>query len=67
MIEAGAAFLGRGPALAALEEGEDLGLSKYKKDVNKLKGATRLMVEMDIITGQQRTHDRMSRVQRLEH
>ncbi len=66
LIEGGAALLGRGPALAALEEGEDIGLAKYKKDVNQLTGATRLFVETDIITGQQRTHDRMSRVKRMQ-
>lgn len=65
LIEAGAVLFGRSSALAALEEGEDIGLAKYQKDINKLNGATRLFVETDIITGQQRSHDRMSRVLRL--
>ncbi len=66
VIEGGAAMLGRGPALAALEEGEDHGLAQYRRDVAKLSGATRLMIEQDILAEQQRTHDRMSEVQRFD-
>jgi hypothetical protein len=65
LIEGGATLLGRGPALAALEEGEDRGLAQYRKDLNQLPGATRLLVESDLLADQQRTHDRMSRVKRL--
>ena len=66
LIEGGAALLGRGPALAALEEGEDRGLAQYRKDTHKLPGATRLLVESELLPDQQRTHDRMSRVKRMD-
>ena len=66
LVEGGATMLGRGATLAALEEGEDRGLAQYRKDLARLSGATRLFVEDDIMAPQQRTHDRMSRVKRME-
>lgn len=67
LVEGGATLLGRGPALAALEEGEDRGLAQYRKDISKLSGATRQFIETEIISAQQRTHDRMSRIKHLEN
>lgn len=67
LVEGGAALLGRGPALAALEKGEDHGLAQYRKDLTRLSGAARLFIETRIITAQHRTLDRMIRVRRLEH
>lgn len=66
LVEGGAALFGRTPALAALEAGEDRGLAQYRKDITKLTGSARLFIETEIITAQHRTHDRMSRVKRLE-
>ena len=62
LIEGGAALLGRSTALAALEQGEDLGLSQYQEDVTKLSGPARVFIETRIIPHQRGTHDRMSRI-----
>lgn len=66
LVEGGAALFGRGSALAALEAGEGRGLAQYRKDITKLTDVARLFIETEIITAQHRTHDRMSRVKRME-
>lgn len=60
LVEGGAKVFGEGPAVAALEEGEDHGLKLYRNDLDKLDTATRQLVEMDLLPAQEQTHRAMS-------
>jgi demethoxyubiquinone hydroxylase (CLK1/Coq7/Cat5 family) len=60
LVEGGAAALGEKTAIAALEEGEDHGNSDYKRDLAKLEGGARTLVEQKVLPLQQRSHAEMS-------
>lgn len=62
MVEAGAAVLGEGPAIAALEEGEDHGMKDYRAALDKdsdLDAGTRAYVS-ELLEHQRKTHAIMS-------
>lgn len=60
LVEGGAAALGEKAAIAALEEGEDHGNADYKRDVQKLDGDVRTVVEQKVVPLQLRSHSAMS-------
>jgi hypothetical protein len=60
VVEGGARIFGDKAAIAALEEGEDHGLSDYKSDVDELDPQTRALVTNRLLPQQEQTHDRMS-------
>jgi hypothetical protein len=60
VVEGGARIFGDKAAIAALEEGEDHGLSDYKSDVDELDPQTRTLVTNRLLPQQEQTHDRMS-------
>ena len=60
VIESGAKALGEKAAIAALEEGEDHGNADYKRDIAKLEGSTRQIIESQVLPLQLRTHANMS-------
>ena len=60
LVEGGAALFGRSAALTALEEGEDHGLAQYREVIADLDADSRCLVEIDLLPGQQRTHDLVS-------
>ncbi len=62
LVEGGAKLFGRDAAIAALEEGEDRGLSDYRDALGKVDPATRAIIEEDLLPAQERTHRRMSDV-----
>jgi hypothetical protein len=64
LIEGGATTFGEKAAIAALEEGEDHGNADYKRDVPKLEGDARMVVEQEILPLQLRTHANMSALKR---
>lgn len=64
LIEGGAATLGEKTAIAALEEGEDHGNADYKRDLTKLDGAARTVVEQQVLPLQLRTHADMSKLKK---
>jgi uncharacterized protein (TIGR02284 family) len=57
LVEGGAKALGKGPAIAALEEGEDHGRDDYARDLDELSSATRSFVQTKLLPEQHRTHD----------
>jgi len=59
-FEGGARIFGDKAAIAALEEGEDHGVSDYKDDLDDLDIDSRRLVTDRILPLQQQTHDRMS-------
>ena len=64
LVEGGAAVLGEKTAIAALEEGEDHGNADYKRDLTKLDGAARTVVEQQVLPLQLRTHADMSKLKK---
>lgn len=56
-FQVGADLLGDRIAIATLEEGEDRGVELYTKDLAGCDAATRKLLEGEIRTEQQRTHD----------
>lgn len=60
VIEGGAKLLGREAAIAALEEGEDLGLERYRGDIAALDAETQHLVVDKLLPAQRQTHDRLS-------
>lgn len=60
LVEGGAAKMGEKAAIAALEEGEDHGNADYKRDVAKLDGSVRTVIEQKVLPLQLRTHANMS-------
>ena len=60
MIQGGADILGEKIAIAALEEGEDHGRDDYKRDVAKLDGESRRIIETQVLPEQERTHHTLS-------
>ena len=59
-VEGGAAALGTGAAIAALEEGEDHGLADYRRDLSELSAESRVFVTTELLPLQQRTHEALS-------
>lgn len=60
LIEGGAKLFGEKAAIAALEEGEDHGRNDYKRDLNDLDAAGRVLVEQQLLPEQLRTHQALS-------
>ncbi len=60
VVEGGAKTLGERAAIAALEEGEDHGNADYKRDVAKLDGPVRQVIESQVLPLQLQTHAEMS-------
>lgn len=60
LVEGGAAALGEKTAVSALEEGEDHGNADYKRDIAKLEGPSRSVVEQQVIPLQLKSHANMS-------
>jgi demethoxyubiquinone hydroxylase (CLK1/Coq7/Cat5 family) len=60
LVEGGASALGEKAAVAALEEGEDHGNADYKRDVKKLDGSVRSIIEEKVVPLQLRSHGAMS-------
>jgi len=60
LLEEDAARLGPKVAIAVLEEGEDRGLRGYERVVGRLQGATRTLVETELLPTHERTHRTMS-------
>lgn len=56
-VQAGADLLGDRVAIAALEEGEDLGLARYTNDLAGCDAKTKKLIEGELLPEQQRTHD----------
>ncbi len=67
LVQAGADTQGDKSAIQALEEGEDLGLADYQRDVDKTHGEARRFVRMELLPAQKRTHERMSRLKKTIH
>jgi hypothetical protein len=67
LVQGGADVLGERAAIAALEEGEDHGRDDYKRDVNKLDGESRRIVETQILPEQERTHRTLSTLKHTHH
>lgn len=65
LLQGGAAALGAKPAIAVLEEGEDHGRDDYQRDVAKLRGEARTLVEQYLLPEQLRTHAVISRLERM--
>lgn len=61
-IEGTAALLGDGAVIAALEQGEDIGLDSYRAPLLELDPTSRHLVTDDLLPAQERTHQRMSGV-----
>lgn len=63
-VEGSATALGDKVAINALEEGEDHGRNDYRRDLDKLDGATRQLVQSRVIPEQERTHSTMSQLKK---
>ncbi len=63
-IEKTAAVLGEGSVIAALEQGEDIGLADYRAPLNDLDPVSRTLVVEDLLQAQERTHRRMSEIKK---
>jgi uncharacterized protein (TIGR02284 family) len=67
IIQGGADVLGERAAISALEEGEDHGRDDYKRDVAKLDGESRRIVESQVLPEQERTHRTLSTLKHAQH
>lgn len=63
-VEGTASVLGEGAIIAALEQGEDIGLADYRAPSNDLDPVSRTLVVDDLLQAQMRTHDLMSAIQK---
>lgn len=59
LVERGASIIGTDTVIAALEQGEDIGLKQYREDLDDLDTTSRLVVESDLRIAQDRTHARL--------
>lgn len=66
LVEGGAKLAGTGPAVAALEEGEDHGNSDYRRALTKLDEPLKSFVQ-DLLPEQQKTHQVLSRLKHSVH
>lgn len=57
LVQGGAGLFGRDSAIAALEEGEDQGLSDYRKALDDVDADTASFLRDELLPGQQRSHD----------
>jgi uncharacterized protein (TIGR02284 family) len=57
LVQRGADLLGNRTALAALEEGEDVGKRRYAREIDELDETTRQFVLTELAPEQQKTHD----------
>jgi hypothetical protein len=62
LLEGGARVFGEKAAISALEEGEDHGLSDYRRDLVKLSPPQREFVELELLPEQEKTHAILSRI-----
>jgi hypothetical protein len=67
LVQGGADALGENNAIRALEEGEDHGRDDYKREIDKLDGESRKIVEAQILPEQERTHRTMSVLKHTLH
>jgi demethoxyubiquinone hydroxylase (CLK1/Coq7/Cat5 family) len=70
IIEGGAAVLGDKAAIAALEEGEDRGVTSYRtamRDTDDLDDESRSLIEDELLPAQMRTHRAMSSLKAALH
>ena len=67
IIQGGADVLGERAAIAALEEGEDHGRDDYRRDVAKLDGESRRIIESQVLPEQERTHRTLSTLKHAQH
>jgi uncharacterized protein (TIGR02284 family) len=67
LVQGGADVLGEKAAVAALEEGEDHGRDDYKRDVGKLDGESRRIIESQVLPEQERTHRTLSTIKHTLH
>lgn len=65
--EGGAAMFGEKAAIDVLEEGEDHGLKDYQKHLSDLDGASRMLVERELLPAQQQTHRTVSALKHTLH
>lgn len=66
LVERSATLLGRDAAIAALEEGEDMGLRDYRESLTQLDDRTRTWVEHELLPAQVRTHAVLSEARRKD-
>ena len=62
LVEKGASVIGASTVIAALEEGEDRGLAAYR-DAGHFDVVSRAIIETELLPAQERTHERMSKLQ----
>ncbi len=67
LVEEGASLFGVGGALAALEEGEDHGLTAYHAQVDRLDRESRRIVEDELLPEQQRSHAKLQQLRQIQH
>jgi demethoxyubiquinone hydroxylase (CLK1/Coq7/Cat5 family) len=67
VVQGGADVLGEKVAIAALEEGEDHGRDDYKRDIDKLDGESRRIIEAQVLPEQERTHRTLSTLKHTLH
>jgi hypothetical protein len=60
LVTRGADLMGETAAIAVLEQGEDIGLSDYRKDLNDLHLTTRRLIVLELAPEQVRTHQIIS-------
>lgn len=66
LVEKSASLAGRKAILAALEEGEDRGLTDYRKASDSIDHvASRRVIDTELLPAQKRTHARMSQLQQV--
>ena len=61
-VEGTAKLAGVGPAIAALEEGEDHGSRDYKSDISDLTSDVQHFITSEVLPAQRQTHETMSRL-----
>ena len=67
LVQGSADALGEKNAIRALEEGEDHGRDDYKRELGKLDGESRKIIEAQILPEQERTHHTMSVMKHTLH
>jgi len=63
LVERGASLISSDTVLAALEQGEDIGLKQYREDLEELDPTSRIMIDTDLRVAQDHTHDRLRDLQ----
>lgn len=67
MVEGGATLFGDRSAIAALEEGEDRGRDEYIAKSDDLSPEIQRFVNAELLPEQRRSHDMLSRIQKMVH